>query len=280
MLALHGTGVSEGISLGKAHVLRRKRLDTREYVIPESLLEEEVTRFTRAIELARTQLEQVRIHIPAGAPAETASFIDTHLLILSDPMISEAPIDFIRTARRNAEWALKTQSEDLSRMFEGMEDPYLRARRVDVEQVVDRVLRNLLTPREKEHEELAAGDILVASDLSPADAVMLKHQHVNAFVTELGGPISHTAILARSLGIPAVVAVHNATRFLRNGDTLIIDGNRGLLIAGRDRKILAEYRRRKQDLRRAHEQLGRLRSGRSVTRDGRKVRLLANIELP
>ena len=105
MLALHGTGVSEGISLGKAHVLRRKRLDTREYVIPESLLEEEVTRFTRAIELARTQLEQVRIHIPAGAPAETASFIDTHLLILSDPMISEAPIDFIRTARRNAEWA-------------------------------------------------------------------------------------------------------------------------------------------------------------------------------
>ena len=280
MLALHGTGVSEGISLGKAHVLRRKRLDTREYVIPESLLEEEVTRFTRAIELARTQLEQVRIHIPAGAPAETASFIDTHLLILSDPMISEAPIDFIRTARRNAEWALKTQSEDLSRMFEGMEDPYLRARRVDVEQVVDRVLRNLLTPREQEHEELAAGDILVASDLSPADAVMLKHKHVNAFVTELGGPISHTAILARSLGIPAVVAVHNATRFLRNGDTLIIDGNRGLLIAGRDRKILAEYRRRKQDLRRAHEQLGRLRSGRSVTRDGRKVRLLANIELP
>jgi phosphotransferase system enzyme I (PtsI) len=133
-------------------------------------------------------------------------------------------------------------------MFEGMEDPYLRARRVDVEQVVDRVLRNLLTPREQEREELAAGDILVASDLSPADAVMLKHKHVNAFVTELGGPISHTAILARSLGIPAVVAVHNATRFLRNGDTLIIDGNRGLLIAGRDPKILAEYRRRKQDL--------------------------------
>ena len=201
MLALHGAGVSQGISIGTAHVLRRRRLDIPEYFVPSSLLEEEVERFTQAVDAARVQLEHVRAHIPAGAPAETASFIDTHLLILNDAMISEAPVEFIRAAQRNAEWALKAQSDDLSRMFEGMEDPYLRARRVDVEQVVDRVLRNLLMPQQQDHDQMAAGDILVAGDLSPADAVMLKHKHVKAFATDLGGPISHTAILARSLGI-------------------------------------------------------------------------------
>lgn len=280
MLALHGAGVSQGISIGTAHVLRRKRLDITEYFVPSSLLEVEVARFTQAVAAARAQLEHVRAHIPTDAPTETTSFIDTHLLILKDAMISEAPVEFIRTAQRNAEWALKTQSDDLSGMFEGMEDPYLRARRIDVEQVVDRVLRNLLMPQQLDYEQMAAGDILVAGDLSPADAVMLKHKHVKAFATDLGGPISHTAILARSLGIPAVVAVHNATRFIRNGDTLIVDGHRGLLIAGDDPRILAEYRRRKQDLRRAHRQLDSLRSGRSVTRDGHHVKLLANIELP
>ncbi len=278
MFALHGTGVSQGVSIGKAYVWRRKRLDTPEYIIPEHLTEDEVRRFKKAIDAARDQLQHVRGHIPTGAPSETASFIDTHLMILDDALISKTPIEIIRQEHQNAEWALKVQSDDLGKMFDKIEDPYLRAKKLDVEQVVERVIYNLLVPQTEEEESMSAGQILVANDLTPADTVMLKHKRVRAFVTDLGGPISHTAILARSLGIPAIVSVHNATRFVRTGDTVVIDGKRGLLITGTYSKILTEYRKRKQDLARAHRELAGLRSTRSVTRDGRKIELAADIK--
>jgi len=279
MLALHGTGVSDGISVGKAFVLARELPDIVESVLAESAVEEEVVRFTRAVDAARKQLLLIRDHIPTGAPAEAASFIDTHVLILDDKMISQAPIEIIRKQRRNAEWALKIQSDELSTMFERMEDPYLRNKKTDVRQVVERVLRNLMHSGDDD-DALPGGEIVVANDLTPADTVMLKHKRVRAFVTNMGGPISHTAILARSLGIPAIVSVHNATRYVRDGEDVIVDGKRGLLLIAPDAAAVSEYRRRGRDIQRRHTELKRLRLSPAVTRDGQRVRLLANIELP
>jgi len=282
MLALHGTGVSSGIAIGKAYVLHRDRPEVPEYVLPQHLLEEEIRRFQRAIDTARAQLELVREHIPLAAPPEIASIIDTHHLILRDKLIGEAPAELIRRQQVNAEWALKTQGDALASVFDQMEDPYLRNRKVDVNQVVDRVLRILLN-MEEEHEQISGaldGQIVIANDLSPADTVLLKHNRVAAFVTNLGGPISHTAILARNLEIPALVAVHNATRYVRDGEDLIVDGKLGVLIIAPDRQVISEYRERQKEIQVLRRELASLTQSRTETRDGVPVSLCANIELP
>ncbi len=280
MLALHGTGVSQGISMGKAYVLRRGQADISQYRIPRQLLEQEVQRFEQAVDTARTQLRRIRTRIPADAPPETASLIDTHLLMLNDDMICRAPLAVIREQQCNADWALKLQRDDLGGRFARMEDPYLRAKRIDVEQVIDLVLHNLVEPRGANQDIGSGSQILVANDLTPADAVMLTRMRMKAFVTDVGGPISHTAILARSLGIPAIVSLHSATAFLRTGDHLVVDGDRGVLIAGSHEGITSEYRRRRHALVRMRRELAKLRGARAVTRDRQPITLLANIELP
>ena len=280
MLALHGTGVSDGIAIGKAYVLQRDLPEIPEYTVASHQVETEIERLHRAVEAARRQLRAIRDHIPANAPSEAASFLDTHLLILDDKMLVPAAAATVRHEKRNAEWALKAQSERLSEIFEKMDDAYLRNKRIDVNQVVERILRNLLMPGFDDHEKMSPGDIVVASDLTPADTVMLKHNRVRAFVTSLGGPISHTAILARSLGIPAIVSVHNATRYVRPGEELIVDGKRGVLIVGPDKRLIAEYHRRQKDIAREKRELNRLRLSPAITRDRHAVTLLANIELP
>ncbi len=283
MLSLHGTGVSSGITIGKAYVLHRERPEVPEYVLPALLIEDEIARFKAAIDNARSQLERIRKHIPRSAPPEIASIIDTHLLILHDKMISEAPIGTIRKRQCNAEWALNIQSDLLGKVFEQMDDPYLRNKKTDVNQVVDRVLRNLLLNQEDEHEQISdalEGQIVVANDLTPADTVLLKHNHIGAFITNLGGPISHTAILARSLEIPAIVAVHNATRYIRNGDDLIVDGKLGTVIVAPEKNIVAEYRQKQKDIVQLKRVLETIKASRSVTRDGSDIALYANIELP
>jgi phosphotransferase system enzyme I (PtsI) len=283
MLSLHGTGVSSGITIGKAYVLHRERPEVPEYMLPESLVDDEIARFKAAIDNARGQLERIRKHIPRSAPPEIASIIDTHLLILHDKMISEAPIGTIRKRQCNAEWALNIQSDLLGKVFEQMDDPYLRNKKTDVNQVVDRVLRNLLLNQEDEHEQISdalEGQIVVANDLTPADTVLLKHNHIGAFITNLGGPISHTAILARSLEIPAIVAVHNATRYIRNGDDLIVDGKLGTVIVAPEKNIVAEYRQKQKDIVQLKRVLETIKASRSVTRDGSDIALYANIELP
>ncbi|MHB8742361.1 MAG: phosphoenolpyruvate--protein phosphotransferase [Sulfuricaulis sp.] len=280
MLALHGTGVSDGVAIGKAFVLQRELPEIPEYVIPKEYIEEEVIRYQRAVDASRRQLGKIREHIPANAPPEATSFLDTHMLMLDDNMISKAPADTIREKQCNAEWALKTQSDMLTELFEQMDDHYLRNKKTDVNQVVTRILRNLLQQNYDEHEKIAAGEIVVADDLTPADTVMLKHNRVHAFITSLGGPISHTAILARSLGIPAIVSAHSATRYIRSGEELIIDGKRGMIIIAPDRRFLSEYRRRKKEMLRLRRELNLLKTSRAVTRDRRHITLLANIELP
>ena len=282
MLTLHGTGVSSGLAIGKAFVLHRERPEVPEYVLPKHLVADEVVRFRQALEAARRQLVHIRDHIPRSAPAEIASIMDTHLLILQDKMISEAPLDLITRHQYNAEWALRAQGDALVAVFEQMVDPYLRNRKTDVSQVVDRVLRILLAA-EAEHEQISGaleGRIVIANDLSPADTVLLKHNRVAAFVTNLGGPISHTAILARNLEIPAIVAMHNATRYVRDGEELIVDGKLGVLIVSPERPIVAEYRQRQKEIVARKRELATLKQSRAVTRDGVEVELLANIELP
>ncbi|KPK12545.1 MAG: phosphoenolpyruvate-protein phosphotransferase [Acidithiobacillales bacterium SG8_45] len=280
MLALHGTGVSSGISIGKAYVLRRAQISVPEYNVPKALVEKEVERFQHAIDSSREQLELVHKHIPANAPAEAGSFIETHLLILADKLIAEAPIESIRKHKRNAEWALSIQGQELGRIFEQMDDPYLRNRRTDVDQVVERIMRNLVMPLDVGQEEsVEAGQIIVANDLTPADTVLLKHNRIKAFVTDLGGPISHTAILARSLGIPAIVSIHSATQYIRNGEELIVDGKRGVLIISPDKSVQKEYRKRQREIARLKKEVESLRKAKSVTSDGRQIHLLANIEL-
>jgi phosphotransferase system enzyme I (PtsI) len=283
MLALHGKGVSSGIAIGRAYVLKRERLKIPEYVIPAAFVEDEVQRFLEAVETTRQELSDIRDHIPPDAPVEAASFLDTHLLILNDTMVSEAPIKDIRDNQWNAEFALKTQSDRLVAVFEGMEDPYLRNKKIDVAQVVERVLRNLLNPDEGEAEPIPDeldGRVVVANDLAPADAVTLKNKGIAAFVTNLGGPISHTAILSRSLGIPAIVAVHGATRYIDNNDELIVDGKRGILFVAPDTIVISEYEKRARKIERVQRELKALRTSAAISRDGVTVQLLANIELP
>lgn len=283
MLALHGKGVSAGIAIGRAYVLKRERVKVPQYVVPQALIDDEIRRFLTAIDKARGELTDIRDHIPPTAPLEAASFIDTHLLILSDAMVSSAPINDIRENQWNAEYALKAQSDRLIAVFEQMDDPYLRNKKVDVSQVVERVLRNLVNPDEREDEPVPGdleGRIIVAHDLAPADTVAFKNKGISAFVTDLGGPISHTAILARSLGIPAIVAVHGASRYVSSDDELIVDGKRGALLIAPDNAVVDEFRRRARKIEQARRDLETLRTSEAISRDGIPVRLLANIELP
>lgn len=280
MLVLHGAGVSSGICIGTAYTLRRSRPEISEYLLPEHLIESEIERFARAIKEVHLQLNQVLERIPSNAPKETSSFIDAHILILNDGMISKEPIELIRNRKCNAEWALQQQGKMLTDMFGKIEDKYIRSKSTDVIQVVDRIIRNLLGQEDTDHDSLKKGQIIIANDLTPADTVLLKHKKIRAFVTDLGGPISHTAILARSLQIPAIVAVHNATRFIKKDEDIIIDGKRGVVILSPDKNILAEYRKRNRHITQLRIELEKLQKARSVTKDGKKIQLHTNIELP
>ncbi|MFP5507089.1 MAG: phosphoenolpyruvate-utilizing N-terminal domain-containing protein, partial [Gammaproteobacteria bacterium] len=238
---LTGIGVSRGIAIGKAHVLQRGELEVLEYAIPHEHLDSEVARFRRALDVARGQLSAIRSRIPPDTRADIVEFIDTHLLMLEDSTLTVAPEHLIVSRQCNAEWALKLQRDALVAVFEAMDDAYLRTRKDDIDHVVMR-LQRILVNQHQEHEEPVdgrlMGSILLADDLTPADAVLMQHQGVAAFVTEYGGPLSHTAILARSLRIPAVVGVRNIRRYLGDDDLVIVDGQRGLVIADADQQTL------------------------------------------
>ena len=282
-LILRGSGVSHGIAIGQVHVLSRDQLEVSEYALPEQFVAEEIERFRTALAAAKERLRDVSQHIPGYAPPEIAAFIETHILMLEDSTLSVAPEEIIRTRQCNAEWALKLQRDALVEVFEDMDDPYLRTRRDDVDHLVTSIQRILLTspaPYEPEPDARFTGDILVAEDLTPADTVLMQHQGVSAFVTEAGGPTSHTAILARSLRIPAVVSVHHARRYLRDGELIIIDGQRGVIIASPDEYTLRHYRRKQRDEKRRRTELNKLKNLPAVTYDGVHVTLQANVELP
>lgn len=281
-IALYGLRVSRGIAIGKAYIMARDDIEVREYLIAVEAVEQEVARFSHALDVAREQLQRVKQQIPHNTPVDIRSFIDTHLLMLDDTALARVPIEIIRARHCNAEWALTLQRDALVTVFEQMEDAYLRTRRDDVDFVANRVLRILLN--HSTHTDAAEGGklkgaIVLADDISPADIVLMQHQGIAAFVTEYGGTNSHTAILARSLGIPAIVGVHAVRRYLKNGELIIVDGRAGVLMASVDEMAIDHYRSRQRLEGLRVKALNRLRDAPAITRDGRKVALYANVEL-
>tara|TARA_R110002111_G_scaffold42025_1_gene77559 strand:+ start:285 stop:2024 length:1740 start_codon:yes stop_codon:yes gene_type:complete len=282
-LELQGIGVSRGIAIGRAHILFHNQPDVREYLIPAFSIELEVERLNNATELARQQLLAIRDHIPANAPTDVSAFIDTHLLMLNDSSLTSVPIEMIRSRRCNAEWALQLQRDALINVFNEMDDPYLRTRQDDVDHVVNRIHRILADENVLDHEipdGRLKNHIIIAEDLTPADTVLMQHQGIAGFVTEHGGTTSHTTILARSLGIPAIVGIKSVRRYIQDNEPLIIDGELGALIAGADETVTAEYQQRLVAFQQHIASLSRYKTQATKTKDNKAIKLLANAELP
>jgi len=279
--SLHGIGVSGGIAIGYAHITSSARVEVPQYMLDRKYIPDELARFDEAILATRVELEVLRSHIPPNAPAELSAFLDMHLMFLGDSMIAEEPKRLIRETQCNAEWALAQQMEALVARFDEIEDTYLRSRQDDVVQVVQRVLKALLghpshLPLDVDFD---VERILVAHELSPADMILFKNVHFAAFITDLGGTTSHTAILARGMAMPSVMALHNARGLIRDHDLLIVDGREGVVIVNPDESVLAEYRLRQNQWRIDTDKLKRLKTSKSNTLDGTPVELMANIEL-
>ncbi len=282
---LHGIPVSRGISIGRAHLLTPAALDVKHYLVAEEQLENEVRRLQDALADVHRGLQALWTDLPKDAPTELGAFIDVHALILSDPMISEAPLDIIRTRHYNAEWALVTQIDELSAQFDEIEDEYLRERKADIQQVAERVLKVLmgtaqLTPPPASGGEFQPQMIVVAHDISPADMLQFRDRSFIGFVTDVGGQNSHTAIVARSLDIPAAVGMSQASSLIEQDDWVIIDGDAGVVIANPSPLVLEQYRARQTAMQKARKKLSKLRKTPAVTRDGTAITLHANIELP
>jgi phosphoenolpyruvate-protein phosphotransferase (PTS system enzyme I) len=282
---LHGIPVSRGIAIGRAHLVAPAALDVQHYLVPQEQVEAEVLRLQRAIATVHKELQTLWNDLPKDAPAELGAFIDVHALILSDPMIAEVPLDIIRSRSYNAEWALVTQIDELSAQFDEIEDAYLRERKSDIQQVGERVLKVLTgsamtLPPADGSEEGVGRMIVVAHDISPADMLQFKDRAFGGFVTDLGGQNSHTAIVARSLDIPAAVGMYNASALIQQDDWLIIDGDAGVVIVDPTSNVLEQYRERQARLLRERKKLSKLKKTPAITRDGTNITLLANIELP
>ena len=280
--ALHGVGVSGGVAIGRAQLVSHATLEVAHYAVSAKQVPGEIERFELAVKEVQRELESLHSAMTSGdVPGEFGAFLDVHWMILNDPTLSEAPKKIIAEQHCNAEWALTQQMGVLVEQFEQIEDAYLRERKNDVVQVGERVLKRLMgrpgmVPVTKAEEQT----ILVAHDLSPADVIQFKQHHYGAFLTDLGGATSHTAIVARSLNVPAVVATHNARQLIRDGELLIVDGTNHVVIVNPDRAVLSEYRLKQNELDIARQKLKRLRTKPAETIDGVRVELQANIELP
>ncbi|MEY4960788.1 MAG: phosphoenolpyruvate--protein phosphotransferase [Pseudomonadota bacterium] len=279
---LRGVGVSGGIAIGHAHLVSQVTLEVAHYAVPQSEIENEAARLDSAFNMVRAELDSLHASVSGPAAAEYGAFLDLHRMILDDSTLSVAAKTYVTQNQCNAEWAVTQQMNVLLEQFEQIEDDYLRERKTDVVQVVERVLKALLghpgyVPPPVKHD----GDsILVAHDLSPADVIQYKRHRFTAFLTDLGGLTSHTAIVARSLNIPSIVALHHARQLIRDNDLLIVDGSQGVVIINPDKRVLSEYRSRQSQLELEKRKLKRIKSTAATTVDGCSVELFANIELP
>ena len=279
---LHGIGVSSGIAIGRAQLVSHATLEVAHYSIRPDQVAAEIQRLEHALQAVQKELEGLHGAMTAGdAPAEFGAFLDVHWMILTDPTLSAVPKKMIAEQLCNAEWALTQQMNVLVEQFDAIEDLYLRERKADVVQVVERILKVLLGRPGGVHPATAEEQtILVAHDLSPADVIQFKSHHFAAFLTDLGGVTSHTAIVARSLNVPAVVATHNARTMIREHELLIVDGEKHVVIVNPDRSVLTEYRLKQGEFELERKKLKRLARTRATTLDGHHVELFANIELP
>ena len=301
--SIHGLAVSRGIAIGRAVLVASSRADVAHYFIDATKTTQEVMRVRAARNAVTEEIVRVQKDLPKDAPHELAALLDVHLMLLQDETLISGVKHWITDRLYNAEWALTTQYEIIARQFDEMEDEYLRERKADLEQVVERILRFMkgapspMQPpgqsvrqagagRKEANQSLLLDDtvdvplVLIAHDISPADMLQFKQSLFAGFVTDVGGKTSHTAIVARSMGIPAVVGARSASQLIEQDDWVIIDGEAGVLIVDPSPIILAEYgfKQRQGELER--ERLNRLKHTDAVTIDGERVELLANIELP
>lgn len=294
--AIHGLPVSRGIAIGRAVVVAASRVEVRHYFIEASQVDAELARARKARDAVIDELQRLVSDLPDDVPGELAALLEVHLMLLQDEVLTSGVRHWIAERLYNAEWALVTQLEQISRQFDEMEDPYLRERKADLEQVVDRILRHMrgIAASPVASPPVAVQDgvqplldgmadaplVLVAQDLSPADMLQFKRSVFTGFVTAVGGKTSHTAIVARSMDIPAVVGARAASQLIRQDDWIIIDGNAGIVLVDPSPIVLEEYRfRQRQDVL-ERQRLARLRHTPSITLDGQRVELLANIEQP
>jgi phosphoenolpyruvate-protein phosphotransferase (PTS system enzyme I) len=286
--ALHGIAVSKGIAIGKAVLISRAALEVSHYLIEAGKEEAEAQKLLDAFEQVRLELAQLRQGLPKDAPQEMAAFLDVHGMILADPALAEKPIKLIRTQRLNAAWALTTELNDLLEQFADIEDAYLKERANDIRQVAERVIKALNAQKKdplNDADFLPASDIgiesiIVAHDIAPHDMLRFKEHAFTGFVTDLGGKTSHTAIVARSMEIPAVVGVRHASEMIRHGDWLILDGEHGVVVVAPDEQLLAEYRKLQAQALKEARKLKQLKHAKTETADRVEIELFANIELP
>jgi phosphotransferase system enzyme I (PtsI) len=285
MKTLSGIPASGGIAIGRAHVLAALAVEVSHHFIEPEQLDAELSRFDAAVELARTELAEVRQNLEHDAPTELGAFIEVHELMLADPMLTVAPRSLITERRYNAAWALSTQVEALAKTFEDMDDAYLRERSYDVRQVGERILKHMTQDSAagqsaRPADELGEDIVIVAHDIAPADMLQFKETRFAGFVTDLGGVTSHTAIVARSLQLPAVVAASDATTLIHQDDLIIVDGHDGRIYVNPDAATRERFARKAAEERATRAALGSLRHVPAVTPAGESIELAANIEVP
>nr|WP_315188350.1 phosphoenolpyruvate--protein phosphotransferase [uncultured Albidiferax sp.] len=299
--SIHGLPVARGIAIGRAVLVGSSRVEVAHYFIKPEQIPAEIDRVRVGRNAVVDELQRLQHAMPKDAPPELTALLDVHLMLLEDETLTTGVKHWITDRLYNAEWALTTQLEIIARQFDEMEDEYLRERKADLEQVVERILRYMKgvgspmavppprSPAERRKggahqmspdESLTVPLVLIAHDLSPADMLQFKQSVFAGFVTDVGGKTSHTAIVARSMDIPAVVGARSASQLVRQDDWVIIDGDAGVVLVDPSPIILAEYgfKQRQGELER--ERLTRLRHTPAITLDGHKVELLANIEMP
>lgn len=282
-VVLHGLPVSGGIAIGHAHLVSHALLEVHHYQVAPRHIAGEVSRFDEAVAAVRAELEALKLASSSmGHTQDVAAFVDLQLMLLADPMLVEAARHQIEQQRCNAEWALVNRMEHIVEQFDEIDDPYLRERKADIVQLTERLIKALLGQPGKlpAKRKDGFGTVIVAHDLSPADTIHFKDHRVDGFITDAGGPTSHTAIVARSMAIPAVVALHHVRAMVKDEELIIVDGTRGVVIIDPDEKVLEEYQVRQAQLDLERSKLNRLKATKATTLDGEEVALLANIELP
>jgi phosphotransferase system enzyme I (PtsI) len=279
---MHGIGVSGGIAIGHAHLFAGMSAEVTHYEIAAADVAREQRRYDRAVQEAREELDILSESVRHSTAAELAPFVKVHMMLLDDDAFATAPRDIVREQRCNAEWALRLQLDELLAQFTDISDPYLRERAADVRQVAERVLSALAGSKRRIAAKPVREDtaILVARDLSPADVLLFREHPFAGFITDLGGATSHTAIVARSMKIPAIVALHHSRSMIHEDELIIVDGTQGVVIVNPDRHVLAEYRLKQNQARLERDKLKRLKTAPAATLDGTPVQLWANIELP
>ncbi len=278
---IHGVPVSNGIAIGKAYLISNALLEVVRYQLEKNEVSNEIKRLSGAMNEVKNDLLKIKKQLLKDSSDDLSAFIDTHLMILTDKNFSEKPKTIISTDCCNAEWALKKQMDFFVRKFEQIEDEYIKERKNDVIQVVERILKVLLGhPNQTNQLNNESSTILVAHDISPADALQFKNHKYAAFITDMGGSTSHTAILARSLNIPSIVALQNARELIKNNEKIIVDGNQGIVIINPSKDILEDYMDRQNLWGIEQKKLSKIKNITSKTLNNERVELLANIEVP